>query len=104
MTVEGTIRGYQSQCADVAKTLQSVRAMVKSGHAVCFGLGEKGEDHIIVNKMSGEVNRMHDDGINYIQKLTIIPQDQVEAVVSMMTAPNMPPPQQNNQGFVGRGR
>jgi hypothetical protein len=33
---------------------------------VCFGLGD-GNDHLIINKVSGEVNRMRDDGINYLR-------------------------------------
>ena len=52
MAEEGTLRGYGSQCADVSKTLQSVRSMVRSGHAVCFGLGENSDQHLIINKMA----------------------------------------------------
>ena len=84
MTEEGTLRGYSSQCADVSKSLQSVRAMNTSGHAVCFGLGPNGEDHLIINRMSGEINRMVDDGINYLQRLLVIPPDQIEAVQTVM--------------------
>ena len=80
LTQEGTLRGYQSQCADVTKTLQSVRAMVASANAVCFGLGPEGNDHLIINRVTGEVNRMEDDGINYLQRLLIVPQDQISAV------------------------
>ncbi len=80
LTQEGTVRGYQSQCANVGKSLQSVRSMVKSKSAVCFGLGPDGNDHFIINRVSGEVNRIEDDGINYIQRLLIIPPDQVNAV------------------------
>ncbi len=84
MTEEGTLRGYSSQCADVSKTLQSVRALNTSGHAVCFGLGPNGEDHLIINRVSGEINRMVDDGINYLQRLLVIPPDQIEAVQTEM--------------------
>ena len=49
---------------------------MKSRHAVCFGLGD-GTDHLIINKDSGEVNRMRDDGINYYQDLLVIPPDKV---------------------------
>ena len=80
LTQEGTIRGYQSQCADVSKALNSVRAMVNAKNAVCFGLGPTGEDHLIVNRVTGEVNRMEDDGINYLQRLLIVPPDQINAV------------------------
>ena len=50
-----------------------------SNHAVCFGLGD-GSDHLIINKVTGEINRMRDDGINYLQDLLIIPPDQVDKV------------------------
>ena len=80
LTQEGTLRGYQSQCADVTKALQSVRAMVESANAVCFGLGPEGQDHLIINRITGEVNRMEDDGINYLQRLLIIPPDQIASV------------------------
>ncbi len=53
--------------------------MLHSGHAVCFGLGPHGDDHLIVNRLSGEVNRMIDDGVNYLQKLLVGPPDQVDA-------------------------
>ena len=39
-TAAGTLRGYASRCAEVTKALQSVCALVASGHAVCFGLGD----------------------------------------------------------------
>ena len=85
MTEEGTLRGYSTQCADVTKALQSVRALVSSKHAVCFGLGPEGEDHLIINRVSGEINRMVDDGINYLQKLLIIPPDQLNALMQAMS-------------------
>ena len=85
LTAEGTLRGYGSQCADVAKALQSVRALVSSKHAVCYGLGD-GTDHVIINKETGEVNRMRDDGINYLQDLLIIPPDKVEEVAAELNA------------------
>ncbi len=85
MTEEGTLRGYSTQCADVTKALQSVRALVNSKHAVCFGLGPEGEDHLIINRVSGEINRMVDDGINYLQKLLIIPPDQLNALMQAMS-------------------
>ena len=83
LTAEGTMRGYISRCADVTKSLQSVRALVNAQHAVCFGLGD-GHDHLIINKLTGEVNRMRDDGINYLQDLIIVPPDQVDAVAQQL--------------------
>ena len=73
LTREGTIRGYQSECADVTKSLRSVRSLIKNRHAVLFGLGEYGDQHMIVNKDTGEVNWLEDDGVNYIQSLMVIP-------------------------------
>ena len=64
LTTAGTSRGYGSHCADVTKSLQAVRALVKSQRAVCFGLGD-GNDHLIINKITWEINLMRDDGANY---------------------------------------
>ncbi len=92
LTSEGTLRGYSTQCADVqrGKPLQAVRALLASGHAVCFGLGIAGNDHLIINKMSGEINRMRDDGINYLQDVAVVPQDQIEEVQRMLDEAAMP--------------
>ena len=102
MTEEGTVRGYSSQCADVSKSLQSVRAMVGSKHAVCFGLGPEGQDHLIINRVSGEINRMVDDGVNYLQRLRIIPPDQLDAVQAMIGGKADGDPRA--QDFHGQGR
>ena len=83
LTAEGTMRGYTTRCADVTKSLQAVRALVNAQHAVCFGLGD-GHDHLIINKATGEVNRMRDDGVNYLQDLIIVPPDQVDAVAQQL--------------------
>ena len=93
LTMEGTLRGYGSQCAEITKALQSVRALNASGHAVCFGLGPEGGEHVIVNRMTGEVNYMEDDGINYIQRLIVVPPNQIEAVQSAI----------QQLGFAGQG-
>ncbi len=101
LTAEGTVRGYQSQCADVSKSLQSVRACLESGHAVCFGLGPNGLDKPLINRHSGEVNRIEDDGVNYLQRLKIIPPDQIEAVQELLSQFDG---DGSAQGFTGRGR
>ncbi len=82
LTAEGTLRGYQTQCAETAKgkPLQAVRALVASRHAVCFGLGENDNEHLIINKIYGKVNRMRDDGINYLQDMLVVPQNRIEQV------------------------
>ena len=88
LTKEGTLRGYQTQCAEVVpgKPLQAVRALLGSRHAVCFGLGEADDQHVIINKVSGEINFMRDDGINYIQDLLIVPPDKIEEVQKQLMA------------------
>ncbi len=87
LTKEGTLRGYKSQVANVSKNLQSVRALLSSGHAVCFGLGENGEDHVVVNRLSGEINFLRDDGVNYLQDLMVVPPDQIEQVAQQIADP-----------------
>ena len=87
LTTEGTLRGYGSRCAEVTKALQSVRTLVASGHAVCFGLGD-GTEHVIVNKMTGETNAMRDDGVNYLQDLLIVPPEDIERVAAEIAAVN----------------
>ncbi len=81
LTPEGTVRGYSTQVADVAGSLQSVRALKNTGHAVCFGLGPDGNDNLIINRHSGEINRMRDDGINFLQDMLVIPPDRIQEVI-----------------------
>ncbi len=83
ITQEGTLRGYASQCANVSKPLSAVRSLCRSRHAVCFGLGD-GDDHLIINKETGEINRMRDDGINYYQDLLIVPPDRLDELLQEM--------------------
>ena len=73
VTEEGSVRGMRPQVADVSKALQSVRALVKTGHLVVFGDGADGSEHYILNRESGEVNAVRDDGINYLMRLYVIP-------------------------------
>ncbi len=80
LTPEVTLRGFESQCAKVSAPLESVRQLLKSKHCVLFGLGENEDEHLIVNKLTGEVNRMRDDGINYLHDLLIVPPDEVAKV------------------------
>ncbi len=111
ITKEGTLRGYQSQCALVSKPLSAVRSLVDSQHAVCFGLGD-GNDHLIINKTSGEINRMRDDGINYYQDLLIVPPDRLDELLQEMKqaqtafgfAPADPCDDADGTGFRRQGR
>ena len=74
VTDEGTIRAYKTQVAEVTSNLQSVRAMLKSHHAVVFD--EDGS--YAVNKITGEVNYITDDGSTYVMRHWIIPPDQID--------------------------
>ena len=75
MTREGTWRGLQAEVADIARALQSVRSLVKTGHKVVFGDGANGTEHYIQNVMTGEVNAVEDDGQNYLMTYLIAPKD-----------------------------
>ena len=79
MTNEGTTRGLKAQVAEVSKPLQAVRSLVRSGHAVIFGDGEDGNSHYILNKMTGEVNMVKDDGVNYLMGMYVIPKAEMQA-------------------------
>ena len=80
MTAEGTLRGYRSQCAEVSQPINAVRTMVASKSAVCFGLGPEGDQHMIINRLTGEINHIEDDGLNYLQSLWVVPPDEVEQI------------------------
>ena len=73
MTREGTRRGLQAEVADIARALQSVRSLVKTGHTVVFGDGANGTEHYIQNVMTGKVNSVEDDGQNYFMTYFIAP-------------------------------
>ena len=84
LTQEGAVRGYHSERAEVTKPLQSVRALLRNRHAVPSGLGEYGDQHMIVKKDTGEINWLEDDGVNYIQSLMVIPPDKIDEVQAKM--------------------
>ena len=86
ITEEGTVRGMTQQVADVTKTLEAVRANLRSGHAVIFnddGNGT-GTGSFMVNKATGELNAIHDDGFNYIMRRWIIPAQEVPQIMTNM--------------------
>ena len=78
MTAESTLPGYGAICADMSKTLQDVRALVKSQHSVCFWLGD-GSNHSIIDKATGEIHRMRDDGV---LDLIIVPPEHMKQVAA----------------------
>ena len=80
LTKEGTVRGFNTQVANVAEPLESVRQLLAGKHCVLFGLGPDESEHLIINKVTGEVNVMRDDGVNYLHDMIIIPPDEVENV------------------------
>ena len=84
MTEENTLRGMVQQVADVTKPLEAVRADVKSGHAVVFdddGTG-RGMGSYMINKTTGEVNMIRDDGYDYIMRRWLIPKAAVPAIIA----------------------
>ena len=95
MTAEGTLRGYKTQCAKVSQPINAVRTMVAGKSAVCFGLGPDGDQHMIINRLTGEVNMIEDDGLNYIQNLWVVPPDRVGPIQSAMN---------DSQHFAGPGQ
>ena len=82
LTTEGTLRGYETQVAEVSSPLQSVRQLQATGHAVCFGVGAEGLDHLVINRLSGEINRFRGDGTNYIQDLLVVPPEVAEEMIA----------------------
>ena len=80
MTAEGTLRGYRTQCADVSQPINAVRSMVASKSAVLFGLGPEGDQHLIINRLTGEINHIEDDGHNYLQNLWVVPPGEIDQV------------------------
>ena len=80
VTAEGTMRGYCSQVAGVTQALQSVRHLNSTGHLVVFD----GQDSFMVNKVSGEVNWIDDDGSNFTMTMWIVPPDEVNAVAEQL--------------------
>ena len=74
------MRGYCSQVAGVTQALQSVRHLNSSGHLVVFD----GQNSFMVNKMSGEVNAINDDGSNFTMTMWIVPPDEINAVAELL--------------------
>ena len=85
ITTEGTLHGYGSRRAEVTMALRSLRALVGMNHAVCFGFGD-GSEHVIINKVKGDTNRLRDDGVNYLHDLFIVPPEELERVAAQLAA------------------
>ena len=80
MTEEGSVRGMVQQVADVTKDLEAIRAVLKTGHAVIFNDDGTGNGHgsFMVHKQTGEINVIHDNGLDYIMRRWIIPKQDVD--------------------------
>mgnify|MGYP005697206869 CR=1 FL=1 len=72
-TKEGTMRGMMAQVANVTDGLQSVRAMYNSGHIVVLD----GPNSYALNKFTGEMNEIQDDGLNYTMESWICPPEEL---------------------------
>jgi hypothetical protein len=82
LTSEHTTRGMLAQVADVTMALQSPRALHATGHMVILD----GANSFVLNKFTGEVNVLEDDGINYLMDTWIIPPEELP----MYTDPGFP--------------
>ena len=83
LTEEGTLKGMEQQVADVTKPLEAVRANLKAGHAIVFdddGTGQ-GTGSFIINKQTGEINAIRDDGKDYVMRRWIVPPKLVPAIM-----------------------
>ena len=80
VTDEGYLRGMQPQIANVTTSLESVRQMYNSGHMVVFD----GPESFIMNKTSGEINMIQDNGLNYTIGMWVIPKDELLAMEQEM--------------------
>ena len=76
VTDEGHWRGFKAQVGDLSKARQSVRTLVRAGHVVVFGDGDDGHSHYVVNRVTGELTAVRDDGMNYFMGMYIVPKDE----------------------------
>ena len=68
------------QVADVSKALESVRAMMQAKHAVIFD-----EDGCFaINKATGEVNAIQDDGVNFQMVQYVVPEAEVAGLMELI--------------------
>jgi hypothetical protein len=90
---EGTVRGYSTQCADVTKPLQAVRALMANQHAVVFD----SEGCFVFSKVSGELNLMRDDGVNFYLDQWV-PKDKLQTVMENLAM------EKKNAGFTSKAK
>ena len=58
----------------MSKPLNAVMFLVRSGHIVVCGDVEDGIFHYLLNKLTGELNAVRDNGINNLMNMKIIPE------------------------------
>ena len=76
VTNEGGLRGMLAQVADVSGALTSARALNATGHAVVID----GDESFVINKTTGEVNLIEDDGVAFNFDLWICPPEDLETM------------------------
>ena len=87
VTAEGTMRGMLAQVANVTDGLQSIRNMYNSGHVVIFD----GPESYCLNKFTGEVNEITDNGTNYTMDAWVCPPEELGTEAELVAA-----------GFIGQ--
>jgi hypothetical protein len=87
VTQEGSLRALLAQVADVTTGLQSVRSMHATGHVVVFD----GPQSFTLNKFTGEVNAIEDDGMNYIMESWIVPPEELDNQMAAAGFPGQQP-------------
>ena len=65
-----------AQVADVSGALTSARALNATGHAVVID----GDESFVINKTTGEVNLIEDDGVAFNFDLWICPPEDLETM------------------------
>ena len=64
VTVEGKLQGLYMEVAEIARALQSLRGLLKTGHKQIFGDGDDGTEQNIENIIKDDVNFVNYDGHN----------------------------------------
>ena len=78
VTEENTVRGITAQIADVTDSLQSVRHTNANHNGVWL----YGDESFVINMLTGEVNKIADNGKNFVTKVWVIPPDEANAVMA----------------------
>ena len=82
----GHLQAMKAQIAAVTTSLTSVRQLHKSGHVVVFD----GPESFIINKVTGAINLIKDNGVNYTLGMTVVPPEDFKKMEAKAA---------NDQGF-----